>query len=182
MITSELKPKLEKSLDYLKTEMSKVRTGRASPSLLEEIKVNAYNSKMAVKELGSIMVLDPQSLVVSPWDKSLLKEISSAIKNSDLNLNPFVDGEVVRVPVPDLTEERRKEMSKSVISKVEEVKGSIRNIRQEAMKDVDTQFAAKQISEDEKFSQSEEIEKIVKEYTDRVVELGEAKKADLLKI
>jgi len=162
--------------------MSKVRTGRASPSLLEEIKVNAYNSKMAIKELSSIMVPDPQSLVVSPWDKSLLQEINSAIKSSDLNLNPFIDGDVVRVPIPDLTEERRKELSKSVIAKVEEVKGSIRNIRQEAMKDIDTQFAAKQISEDEKFTQNEEIEKIVKEYTDKVVELGEAKKADLLKI
>ncbi len=182
MTTIELKSKLEKSLEYMKGELAKVRTGRASPSLLEEVKVSAYNSKMLVKELGSILVPDPQSLVVSPWDKSLLKEIVSAIKTSDLNLNPFVDGDVVRVPLPDLTEERRKELTKNVTAKVEEVKESMRNIRQEAMKDIDEQFEAKEISEDEKFGQKEEVEKVVKEVTDKVVEMGEDKKSDLLMI
>ena len=182
MTTSELRSKLNDSIEFLQEEMSKVRTGRASPSLLEQVKVNAYGSKMTLKELGSISVLDAQSLVVSPWDKSLLKEINKAISESDLGLNPMVDGEVVRVPIPDLTEERRKELTKSVTVKVEEVKNSIRNIRQEAMKDIDTAFEDKSISEDEKFSQKEEVEEIVKEFNEKASQAGENKKNDLLKI
>lgn len=182
MTTSELKSKMERSLEYLQGELSKIRTGRASPALIEEIKVTAYDSKMAIRELGSITVSDPQNLVVSPWDKNLADQIAKAIRESDLDLNPFVDDDLVRVPLPDLTEERRKEMTKRVTNKVEELKSSIRNIRQEAMKDIDKQFEDKEISEDEKFDTKEEVDKIAKEFTDKVEELGENKKKDLLSI
>jgi ribosome recycling factor len=180
--TSELKSKLEKSVEYLQVELAKVRTGRASPAMVEEIKVNAYEAMMAIRELGSISVPDAQSLVISPWDKGLSDQIAKAIRESDLNLNPMVDGDLIRVPIPDLTEERRKEMTKLVTSKVEEVKNSIRNIRQEAMKDIDKQFDDKDISEDEKFDTKEEVEKIVKEHNDNSEKLGEDKKKDLLSI
>lgn len=182
MTTAELKSKLENSIEYLQGELAKVRTGRASPALLEEIKVNAYDTMMAVRELGSIAVPDAQSLVISPWDSGLSDEIAKAIRESDLNLNPFVDGDLIRVPIPDLTEERRKEMTKLVTSKVEEIKNSIRNIRQEAMKDIDNQFEEKEISEDEKFETKEEVGKIVKEHNDKAEKLGEEKKKDLLSI
>ena len=182
MTTSELKSKLEKSTEYLQVELAKVRTGRASPAMLEEIKVNVYESMMAIRELGAITVSDAQNLTISPWDKGLSDQIAKAIRESDLNLNPMVDGDLVRVPIPDLTEERRKEMTKLVTSKVEEVKNSIRNIRQEAMKDIDKQFEDKDISEDEKFDAKEEVEKIVKKHTDESEELGENKKKDLLSI
>lgn len=182
MTQSELKSKLEKSVEFLQGELSKVRTGRASPALLEELKVNAYDSKMAIRELGSITVLDAQSLVVTPWDKTLAPNIAKGINTSDLNLNAVVDGAIVRVPIPDLTEERRQEMTKLVTAKVEEVKNSIRNIRQEAMKDIDSRFNSKDISEDQKFDEKEKVEEIVKEYTDKTVKMGEDKKADLLKI
>lgn len=182
MTTAELKSKLQNSLDYLQTELSKVRTGRASPALLEELKVNIYDSTMSIKELGSITVPDPQSLTISVWDKTSLKSVAKAINDSDLNLNAAVDGDVVRVPIPDLTEERRQEMTKLVTNKVEEVKSSIRNIRQEAMKIIDKKFDDKEISEDEKFDSKEEIEEVVKEFTDKANGSGETKKKEVLSI
>ncbi len=177
-----MKPKLSKSIDYLNSELSKVRTGRASPALLESVKVNAYDSVMEVRELGTIAVADAQNLVISPWDKGLLKEIAKGISSSDLNLNPVVDGDVVRISIPDLTEERRKELTKLVTSKVEEVKTSVRNIRQEAMKEIDKDFADKKIGEDEKFKFKEDVEEIIKDSIQKVVNLGEDKKKDLLNI
>lgn len=182
MTQSELKSKLEKSVEFLKGELSKLRTGRASPTMIESVMVNAYGTKMAVREVGSISVADPQNLVVSPWDKNLADEVAKAIRESDLNLNPSVDGAVVRVPVPALTEERRKEMAKQVSTKIEDVKNSIRNIRQEAMKDIDDEFDSKSIGEDEKFSKKEDVEELVKEYTDKAIEMGEDKKSDILSI
>lgn len=182
MTQSELKSKLEKSMEFLQGELSKLRTGRASPAILESIMVNAYGTKMAIREVGSIAVSDPQNLVVSPWDKNLADEVAKAIRESDLNLNPAVDGGVVRVPIPSLTEERRQELAKMVSTKIEEVKNSIRNIRQEAMKDIDSSFDKKEIGEDEKFNQKEKVEDLVKEFNDKVTETGENKKSDILSI
>lgn len=182
MTKSELKSKLEKSLEFLQGELAKVRTGRASPAILETLKVNAYGAVMSIKELGSITVADSQLLLVSPWDKSVADSIAKAIRESDLNLNPAVDGAVIRVPIPDLTEERRKELAKGVTVKIEEAKNVIRNIRQEAMKDVDNDFTNKLIGEDDKFRLKDEVEATIKEYTQKAVDLGEIKKQDLLKI
>lgn len=180
MNISELKSKLSKCLDFLKSELAQVRTGRANPLILENISVEAYGSKMTLKELGSITVLDSRNLVVSPWDKSLIKDIGRAIAESELRLNPIIDENIVRVPIPTLTEERRKEFTKIVAVKVEECKNSMRNIRQDAMKMIDKLFSDKELGEDEKFSKKEEVEKLVKEYTSEADKLGDAKKVDLM--
>ena len=182
MTISELRAKLDKSVDHLRDELSQVRTGRATPTLIENIPVEAYGAKMTVKELGSINVADAQNLIVSVWDKGLLSAVASAIRESELKVDPVVDGNMVRVPVPTLTEERRREFVKIVSSRVEEAKNSIRNIRQDAMKDIDKEFADKSIGEDEKFSRKEEVEDVVKEYISEVEELGENKKTDLLTV
>jgi ribosome recycling factor len=182
MTISELKAKLARSTDHLKDDLSQVRTGRATPVLIENIPVEAYGAKMTVKELGSINVPDAQNLTVSVWDKGLLSAVASAIRESELKVDPVVDGNVVRVPVPTLTEERRREFVKIVSSKVEEAKNSMRNIRQDAMKDIDKEFADKSIGEDEKFSRKEEVEEAVKEYISEAEELGETKKTDLLTV
>jgi ribosome recycling factor len=178
----ELKSRLEKSLEFLHSELSQIRTGRATPSLLENIEVDAYGSKMKVKELGSITLLDNQNLAVVPWDKALGAAIAGAIRDSELKLNPVSEPGRVRVPVPALTEERRKEFAKIAAGKVEEAKGSMRNVRQDAMKEIDKKFADKLIGEDDKFTQKEEVEKIVKEYVTKADDLGEAKKTDLMTI
>ena len=182
MTTSELKSKLTKSLEHLEQELAQIRTGRASPALLENIAVDAYGTKMTVKELGTIGLLDSQNLMIQIWDKSLQGAVVSAVRESDLKVNPVIDGSVIRVPIPTLTEERRKEFVKIVSGKVEETKGAMRNIRQDAMKDVEKEFTDKKIGEDEKFSQKEEVEGVVKDFISRVDELGESKKSDIMKI
>ena len=116
---------------------------------------------MTLKELGSITLSDSQTIVVSPWDKSLLPQIRTAITESDLHLNPVDTGGTLKVPVPPLTEERRKELTKLVSQKVEATKQAIRNIRQDAMKDIDALFSEKKIGEDEKFTQKEDVEDVV---------------------
>ncbi|EKD99479.1 MAG: hypothetical protein ACD_22C00251G0004 [uncultured bacterium] len=182
MLNSDLKLKLQKSVDFLKTEISQIRTGRASPSLLEDIAVEAYGSKMKVKELGSISSIDPQNLVVSPWDKGLATAIAAAIRDSDLKVNPIVDNGNIRVPIPSLTEDRRKEFVKIASQKVEEAKNAMRNIRQEAMKDIDKEFLDKKLGEDEKFTAKDVVEKTVKEFVTQADDLGEEKKTDLMRV
>jgi len=182
MNKSELKSKLEKSVEFLKNDISNVRTGRANPSLVSDVIVDAYGSKMTLKELGSITLLDSQTISVSPWDKSMVHSISKAIREGDLNLNPVEDSDRVRVPVPPLTEERRKELGKVVGLKSEEAKQAIRNIRQDTMKDIDKDFSDKLIGEDEKFTQRDEVEKIVKESVDLIDKICEAKKVELMTI
>lgn len=182
MNKSELKSKLEKTIEFFRGELSNIRTGRANPSLIADVKVDAYGSKMTLKELGSISLLDSQTLVVTPWDKTVLAAISKGINESDLNLTTAQDSDRVRVPIPPLTEERRKELVKIVSTKMEDSKQSIRSIRQDVMKEIDKDFTEKLIGEDEKFTQKDEVEKIVKEYVSKLEELAEVKKEDLLKV
>jgi ribosome recycling factor len=182
MNTSELKTKLSKSIEFLKQELAQVRTGRATPTLIEAIQVDAYDSKMSIKELGTISLLDTQNLLVTPWDKSLIKPIAKAIRESGSGLNPIDEPDRVRVPVPSLNEERRNELTKLVATKVEECKNTLRNVRQDTMKMIDKEFTEKTISEDEKFTQREEVEKIVKSYVEEADSFGEIKKKELLEI
>lgn len=182
MNKTELKSKLDLSIQFLESQLSKIRTGRANPSIIEGVEVNAYGQLLKIRELGSINVLDSQTLVITPWDKSLIKEIVKSIREASLGLNPVADSDVARVPVPALTEERRKEYAKLASTKVEESKNTIRSIRQDFIKSVEKSFAAKEISEDEKFTKIKEIEQIIKEYTTKADELGEIKKKELLSI
>jgi len=182
MTNQELKQKLSKSIEFLRSELSQIRTGRASPSLVEEVVVDAYDSKMTVKELGTITVPDPQNLVISPWDKTLLKPIAKGIRESGLGLNPVEEPDRVRIPIPSLNEERRLELTRIVSSKVEECKNALRSVRQEAMKDIDKEFTDKKIGEDDKFTMKEETEKIVKGFVEQADQMGEDKKTELLVI
>jgi ribosome recycling factor len=180
MNSSELKNKLSQSLDFLKGELSQIRTGRVSPAMFDVVRVNAYGVEMQIREVGTIHIVDPQTITITPWDRNLLNEIDKAIRNSQLQLNPVVKSDAVVVPVPALTEERRKEITRLVSVKIEECKNSIRNIRQDAMKSVESAFENKEFGEDEKFSRKEEIETIVKDYTTQAEELGEQKKKDIM--
>lgn len=182
MNTSELKSKLSKVHEFLQGELSQIRTGRASPALIENIQVDAYGTKMMIIEVGSITVLDSQNLVVVPWDKGLIKSITKSIRESQASLNPIEESDRIRIPVPSLTEERRKELAKIVGVKAEEAKNSIRNIRQDAMKDIEKLFADKNIGEDEKFRLKEETEKIVKEFTDGIENISEEKRSEIMTV
>ncbi len=178
----ELQKKLDAAVDYFKSDIAQVRTGRANPSLIEDLPVEAYGSTMKVKELGTISVPEPQLIVVSPWDTSVLSSIDKAIRNSDLKLNPVSAEGILRIPIPPLSEERREEFAKLVNTKTETAKQAVRNVRQDALKIIDKMFADKQIGEDEKFTKREEVEKMVKDATTQLTELGDAKKEQILEI
>ncbi len=178
----ELNQKLTLSLEFFAGELTKIRTGRASTALVEDLELDAYGGKMKIKEVASIAVPEPQTIVVSPWDKSLLKDVDKALRESTLGVNPVVGGDSIKVPIPPLTEDRRKELVKAVGVKLEECKTSMRNLRQDAMKQVDKAFADKEIGEDDKFNQREEVEEIVKDYVARAEKLADAKKEEVLKI
>jgi ribosome recycling factor len=182
MNPAELKRKLQASLDYLKGELGNIRTGRVTPSLLDDVRVNAYGSAMTVKEVGSINVLDPQTLSVAPWDKSLLESIEKGIRESELNLNPVVQGESVIIPIPQLTEDRRKEFTRIVSTKVEDVKTTMRSIRQDAMKEIEAGFTAKEFGEDEKFTLKDDVEEIIKDFVKQAEDSGEVKKSEIMHI
>jgi len=178
----ELNQKLTLSLEFFAGELTKIRTGRASTALVEDLELDAYGGKMKIKEVASIAVPEPQTIVISPWDKSLLKDVDKALRESALGINPVVGGDSVKVPIPPLTEDRRKELVKAVGVKLEECKTSMRNLRQDAMKQVDKAFADKEIGEDDKFNQREEVEEIFRDYVARAEKLADAKKEEVLKI
>jgi len=182
MTISDYKSKLEKSIEFLKSELAQIRTGRATPALIEGVMIEAYGSKMSLKEVGSITVLDPQNLIVSPWDRSLIQAVAKALRESELKLNAVDESDRIRVPFPALTEERRKEFVKIVSTKVEETKNAMRAIRQEGIKEVEKQFADKEIGEDEKYKLKEDYDKIIKDFSAKADEMGESKKSDLMTI
>lgn len=178
----ELKRELTEAVEFFKSELSKLRTGRASGSLIEDITVDVYGSKMRIKELGSITTPEPQTIIVTPWDRSQIPSISKAINTSELNLNSSFDNEKIRVPVPPLSEERRAEMAKLITSKLENSKTTIRNIRNEVNKSIDKDFSDKKIGEDEKFTLKDEADKIIKEFTSELEELASEKKKSIMEI
>lgn len=182
MNKSELKKSLIEAVDFFKSELSKIRTGRATPSLIEDITIEVYGSKMRIKELGAITVPESQLIVVSPWDRSQIPAISKAINTSELSLNSSYDNEKVRVPIPPLSEERRAELAKIVSSKLEACKTTVRNLRNDIMKSIDRDFSEKKISEDEKFSLKEEADKIIKDFSEQAEDLASEKKKSLMEL
>ncbi len=182
MNKNELKSGLEKFTEELRQSLAQIRTGRASPAVLDNVKVDAYGAKLTIKEVGSITVSDPGTLLIIPWDKGLLDSIAKAVRESDLKIDPIVEGDRVRIVFPSLTEERRKEYAKIVAEKVEETRQRMRKVRQEAMKDVDDLFEAKEIGEDKKFSLREEVETIVKEENSVAEDLGDRKAKEIMTV
>ncbi|MFC1700290.1 ribosome-recycling factor [Patescibacteria group bacterium] len=183
MNTSEFRSRLSKSVDFLKSELSQIKTGRASPQMISDISIEVYEgTSMTVKEVGTISVVDPHTMIIIPWDKNVVSKIAQGIRDSDTGVSASEEVGKVRVTIPTLTEERRVEYAKEVDRKVEECKSSIRNIRQEAMKDIDKDFDTKVISEDEKFRKKEEIEDIVKEQITATEKTGESKRKEIMTV
>jgi len=178
----ELKLKLSEVVDYLKTELNSVRTGRAHATLVEDLPVLAYGQKMRLKELASISVPDPQLIVLEPWDKSVISDIEKAVWESPLSLSPAVDGDIIRLPIPSLTEERRRELVRLVGQKIEEAREKVRRSRQEAIEEVRRQEKNKEISEDEKFRRQKEIQSQVDGANQQIETIGKAKEKEILRI
>ena len=180
MTTSELKSKLTKSLEHLEQELAQIRTGRASPALLENIAVDAYGTKMTVKELGTIGLLDSQNLMIQIWDKSLQGAVVSAVRESDLKVNPVIDGSVIRVPIPTLTEERRKEFTRLLHQKAEEAKIKSRQIREDILKKVQAAVKEKTARENDLKNAKDEIQKVIDEFNKKIDDLTKKKETELM--
>ncbi len=174
--------KFIKALDFAANSFASLRTGKASAQLLDGVFVEAYGSKMALHEVASISTPDTQLLIVKPWDKSLLSAIEKAIQLEQLNLNPIVDGDIIRLAVPPLTKERRQEMVKSLHQKAEEVKVNLRNIRSDLRRDIDKQDGMPNVSEDDIKAEVAELDETVKEYMVKLEEMVKQKEQELLNI
>jgi ribosome recycling factor len=181
-IISDAKTRMMKSFESLKTEMSKIRTGRAHPSLLEQVKVNYYGTDTPLNQVASINVVDARMLGVSAFDKSSVPDIEKAIMNANLGLNPVTTGDLIRVPLPPLTEERRKELIKVVRAEAEKARVAIRNIRRDANSSCKELVKEKLISEDDERKAEDQIQKITNENIATIDKSLEQKEAEMLEI
>ncbi len=171
-----------KALEHLKKEFDSLRTGRASAQILDPVRVEAYGSQMSLNEVASIAVPDPQLIVIKPWDKSLLPIIEKAIQSAQLNLNPIVDKDLIRVPIPTLTTERRQEMVKILYQRAEEGRVMLRQIRADIRKDIEKQEGEAGVSEDDLKANFTELDDLVKKYIEEIEDLVKSKEEELLTI
>lgn len=181
-LINDAKDRMEKALAHLKEELSSVRTGRASPALLETLKVEAYGTKMDLRDLASINSPEPRLLVLQVWDNANVQAVERAIRESDLALNSATENNIIRVPIPPLSEERRREMTRIVGDKSEGARVSARQIRREAIDSINKAEKRKEISEDEKFRASEKVQKAIEEITSQIDNLAKAKMREILQI
>jgi len=171
---------MEKSLGALDVAFKKIRTGRATPSLLDSIKVNYYDKLTPLSQVASISIEDAKTLAIVPWEKGIVQEIEKAISESELGLNPATSGETIRVILPDLTEETRRDFIKKAKSEAENAKVSVRNVRRDGNSQLKEFLKEKEISEDEERQGEEEIQKLTDLFVEKVDAALEAKEKDLL--
>lgn len=179
-ILSELREKMDKSIESLQKEFKKIRTGRASTALLDGIKVDCYDTQMPIDQVSSLSVPESRLIMVKPWDQSIIGDIEKSILKSELGLTPMNDGKIIRIPIPPLTEERRKELAKLAKKMAEEGKISIRNHRRDAnewFKDLKNE---KEISEDEMYKSQDEVQKITDEFVKKIEEITAEKEKEIL--
>lgn len=173
------KARFEQAIANLKKELAKVRTGRASTSLLEGIVVDAYGSRMSIDQLATVHIPEPRMITISPWDKGMAVQIESAIRESDLGLSPANDGQLIRLSLPPLTEERRLELVKVVGKKAEEARIAIRQIREDVISALQKAEKAGEISEDDKFAGKDALQKVVDECNKMIDEIREKKEEEV---
>ncbi len=178
----ELQTQLQKAIAHLKTEFTALQTGRANVSLVDEIEVESYGSKMPLKQVANISCPDAKSIKIEPWDKNLVKEVERALQEADLGINPQNMGESIFLPIPPMTEERRKDMVKLVHKLSETAKISIRNARHDAMKMVKIQQEEGDISEDEQKNLETDIQKEVDIFNKEVDSLAKNKEQEVLTV
>lgn len=181
-IIEDAKDRMEKSVESLRSQMSKVRTGRAHPSILDSVMVNYYGTDTPLKQLANITTEDSRTLALTVFDKSASAAVEKAIINSDLGLNPASAGAVIRIPLPPLTEERRRDLVKIVRAEAENGRIAVRNIRRDANGDIKELLKEKEITEDEERNAEDEIQKLTDKFVKQIDEALKAKEADLMEI
>ena len=179
-IINKIKPELDKIIEHYKGELAKLRTGRPSTSLVEDLKVECYGQTFPLKQLAIISLADARSILIQPWDKSILSAVEKAISFSNLNLNPIVDGEVVRVQLPPITEENRKNLIKILKERAEEARVTIRRWREKAWEEIQEGYKSGEIREDDKFRGKDELQELITKYNEKTGELSAKKEEEIL--
>ncbi|HSC22584.1 MAG TPA: ribosome recycling factor [Casimicrobiaceae bacterium] len=174
--------KMARSIETLKTDLAKVRTGRAHTGLLDHIHVDYYGSSMPLSQVANVTLADPRTLGVTPWEKKMIPAVEKAIRDSDLGLNPATSGDMIRVPMPALTEERRKELIKVVHKEAEAAKIAVRNVRRDANDQLKKLLKDKQCSEDEERRAHDDLQKLTDRFVAEVDRLLAQKESDLMAI
>lgn len=182
IIIDKIKPELEKTMTHFKEEMGALRTGRATPALIETVEVDCYGSRSQLKQLAAITAPEPRALNVQPWDTSIIKEIEKAIASSRSGLSVAVTGEVIRVNIPPLNEESRKDLVRNLKQKMEEARIAIRQPRERAWKEIQDGERSGAIRQDDKFRGKDELQKTMDDYNKKIDELGEAKEKEIMTI
>lgn len=181
-IEQEAEGRMKKTLESLRKDLASLRAGRATPALLEKITVDYYGSPTPINQVANISVPEPRLLVIQPWDRSMIAAIEKAILKSDLGLTPSSDGVVIRLAIPRLTEERRRELSRVVKKKAEEAKVAIRNIRRDANEGLKRLAKEGGISEDEEKKRQEEVQKLTTKYSSEIDSVAEAKEKEIMSV
>ncbi|MDD4797000.1 MAG: ribosome recycling factor [Eubacteriales bacterium] len=181
-IMQSLTEKMEKAVQYLKGELNTVRAGRANPHLLDNIRVNYYGTPTPISQVGNISAPEPRLLVIAPWDASLIKEIEKAIQTSELGINPQNDGKIIRLLVPELTEERRRELTKTIGKKGEEARVAVRNVRRDANDSIKKLEKDKSISEDELKKYEADIQKTTDRYVKTIDDMVKDKEKEIMSV
>ncbi len=181
-VLDELRERMTKSVEVLQSDLMGIRTGRASPALVEKLPVEYYGTLTPLNQMASIAAPEPRLLVIRPWDPSALPDIERAILKSELGLTPMNDGKLIRLSIPRLTEERRKELVKVVARRVEEARVAIRNLRRDALKDLQEFEKEKLISEDDFYRGKDKVQEMTDEFIAEIDEIGKRKEAEILEI
>jgi ribosome recycling factor len=179
-VLKALEGKMKVSSDHFRKDLSKVRTGRANLSLFEDLKVEYYGTLTPVNQLASLGIPEPTLITVQPWDPTLLEPIDKAIRAADLGLNPLNDGKTIKVPIPPLDDERRREMAKKIKKMLEDEKTALRNMRRECKEQIEQLEKDKKITEDDKFNGLELLQKVIDDYSKKIEEAAAAKEKEIL--
>jgi ribosome recycling factor len=179
---SQARARMEKAVDDFRRELSGIRTGRANVSILDHVRVDYHGSQMPINQLGTVTIPDPMMLVISPWDPGAVALIDKAIRTSDLGLNPTNDGKVIRLPVPPLTEERRKDLVKHLHKVLENHRTAMRNVRRDIKEAIEHLEKDKKVSEDERKRSVEELEKLTHSATKKIEDLSAAKEKEIMEL
>ena len=174
--------KMAKSIEAFKNEMHKIRTGRAHPGLLEQVHVDYYGSMVPISQVANVALLDARTITVQPWEKKMIPVVEKAIRDSDLGLNPATSGDMIRIPMPALTEERRRELTKVVHKEAEAARVDVRNIRRDANEHLKKLLKDKQCSEDDERHAQADVQKLTDRFIAEIDKIMHAKEADLMAV
>ncbi len=181
-ITSDAENGMKKALEAFKRDLQKIRTGRANTSMLDGVKVDYYGTPTPVNQVATVQVVDARLITIKPWEKSMLQVIDKAIRASDLGINPVADSELVRLPIPPLTQERRKELAKVVGKQTEEARVAVRSARRDAMDMVKDAEKDKQITEDERKNGEKKIQELTDKYIAMIDDIAKAKEKEIMEL